>query len=64
MIISAREMTGEDFARLNGGLAQLKRNGPYGAVQVRDFLRDTLAEPDGDETETPLADKCNPEPRA
>ncbi len=42
IVISAREMTGRDMSQLNGGLAQLMRQGPYGGEQVREFLRDSL----------------------
>ena len=42
IIVSAREISGPDCARLNGGLEDLMRNGPYSAEQIRDFLRGIL----------------------
>jgi len=46
IVISARELTGQDLSQLNGGLAQLMRQGPYEKTQVRDFLRETLIDTD------------------
>ena len=46
IVTSARDLTVQDISRLNGGLAQLMRQGSYGEAQVRDFLRDTLIDTD------------------
>ena len=46
IVTSARDLTGQDISRLNGGLAQLMRQGSHGEAQVRDFLRDTLIDTD------------------
>lgn len=43
IIISARDLSGEDFARLNGGIENIMNNGPFSTEQVRDFLCGLLA---------------------
>ena len=46
IVTSARDLTGQDISRLNGGVAQLMRQGSHGEAQVRDFLRDALIDAD------------------
>ncbi len=42
VIISAREISGPDCERLNGGVEDLLRDGPYGARQIKEFLCEVL----------------------
>ena len=50
IVISARDLTGRDLCRLNGGLEYLMRQGPYSESQISGFLRDTLIDNDDIET--------------